>query len=59
MPFDDDCDSYLSLIKTAGSGRMIPPALPRAFSSGHLQGRMDNDGDTLIDTADRGCPWAS
>jgi hypothetical protein len=59
-PFDDDCDGYLNLIeKLLGSDPDDSASTPESvFVRGTCKDGLDNDGDTLIDTADRGCLWA-
>lgn len=59
-PFDDDCDGYLNLIeKLLGSNPDDPTSTPEhILVPGTCKDGVDNDGDGLIDTADRGCPWA-
>jgi len=58
-PFDDDCDGYLNFIeKLLGSDPDNAASTPEhILVPGTCKDGVDNDGDGLIDTADRGCPW--
>jgi hypothetical protein len=59
-PFDNDCDGFLNLIeKLLGSDPDDPASTPEhILVRGTCKDGVDNDGDGLIDTADRGCPWS-
>ncbi|MDD1769695.1 MAG: hypothetical protein LUO79_01290, partial [Methanomassiliicoccales archaeon] len=59
-PFDRDCDGYIDFFeKLLGSDPDDAASTPESILiAGTCKDGLDNDGDTLIDAADRGCHWA-